>query len=179
MTSIPRLLTDRLELRALKPRDFDAYAMMMADPEVTRYLGAGQPLDRTDAWRQFAMLVGHWELLGFGTWAVEDRATRVFMGRIGCFQPEGWPGFEIGYTLARPFWGRGYAREGTRAALTWAHETLGRTDVISVIRPENAGSIRVAESLGARLDGDVEFYSGRALIYRYPPRSSGRSISAG
>lgn len=72
--TIPRLTTDRLLLRALEARDFDAYAVMMADPDVVRYLGDGQPLGRADAWRQFAFIIGHWALRGFGLWAVEECA---------------------------------------------------------------------------------------------------------
>ena len=104
---IPSLETERLRLRAFTAHDFEPYAAMMADEAVTRFLGDGRPLARVDAWRQMAMFAGHWLLRGFGVWAVEERATGAFIGRIGCFEPEGWPDFEIGYTLARPAWGRG------------------------------------------------------------------------
>jgi RimJ/RimL family protein N-acetyltransferase len=154
---IPELVTPRLRLRGFEPRDFGAYATMMAEPEVTRYLGDGKPLTRVDAWRQLAMFLGHWSLRGFGIWAVELRATGELAGRIGLYEPEGWPGFEVGYTLGRQFWGNGYAREGARAALDYARETLGRTEVVSLIRPGNAGSIRVAESLGATLERVSKF----------------------
>ena len=73
MPGIPELLTPRLRLRAFEPRDVDAYATMMADPEVTRYLGDGKPLSHADAWRQIALFLGHWALLGFGIWAVVER----------------------------------------------------------------------------------------------------------
>lgn len=165
---VPTIETERLRLRSFDARDFEAYAAMMADAEVTRFLADGRPLGRADAWRQLAMFAGHWALRGFGVWAVEERATGGFIGRIGCFEPEGWPGFEVCYTLARGAWGRGYAREGAAAALRHARETLGRRDVISVIRPGNVGSVRVATSLGAVEDGSVDFYGGPALIYRYP-----------
>jgi len=104
-----------------------------------------------------------------GIWAVEERATQTFIGRIGCFYPEGFPGFEIGYTLARHAWGKGYAREGAAAALAFARNTLGQTDIISIIRPANIASIRVAESLGARRAETVEFYGAPSVLYRYPP----------
>ncbi|HEX6532949.1 MAG TPA: GNAT family N-acetyltransferase [Gemmatimonadaceae bacterium] len=170
--NIPRLTTDHLLLRAFEARDFDAYAEMMADPEVTRYLGDGRPLGRGDAWRQLALFIGHWELRGFGLWAVEERASGAFAGRIGCFEPEGWPGFEIGYTLARPFWGRGYASEGARAALRYARDVLGKERVISLIRPGNAASARVAERLGAVAEGTVEFYGSPTRVYVYPPATA-------
>jgi RimJ/RimL family protein N-acetyltransferase len=172
MTTIPRLTTPRLLLREFQERDFDAYATMMADPMVARYLSNGQPLTRADAWRQMAMFAGHWALRGFGVWAVEERATGAFIGRIGCLEPEGWPGFEIAYTLARPFWGRGYASEGAAAALRFAREELHRERIISIIRPGNAGSIRVAEGLGAVAEREVEFFGEPARIYVYPSVSA-------
>ncbi len=170
MSLVPRLDTERLCLRGFEPSDFEPYAAMMADPEVTRYLGDGQPLARADAWRQLAFLSGHWALRGFGVWAVEERSTGELVGRIGCLEPEGWPGFEVAYTLTRHAWGRGYAREGVAAALAYARETLGRTDIISIIRPQNVASIRVACALGATRDGTVEFFGGPSDIYRYPQR---------
>ena len=168
MTEIPTLTTERLLLRGFAERDFESYAAMMADPEVTRHLGNGHALGRLEAWLQMAMFTGHWALRGFGVWAVEERATGSFVGRIGCFQPEGWPGFEIGYTLARPAWGRGYAREAAGAALGYARETLGRDRIISIIRPANAASIRVAVSLGATPGEVVEFFGAPAVVYEYP-----------
>jgi RimJ/RimL family protein N-acetyltransferase len=170
VTPVPQLTTERLLLRGFEARDFEAYAAMMADPEVTRHLGDGHPLSRADAWRQLAMFAGHWVLRGFGVWAVEERVTGTFVGRIGCWEPEGWPGFELAYTLARPAWGRGYAREGVTAALAHARETLGRDDIISIIRPENAASIRVAQAVGAAPDRTIEFFGSPAVIYRYPRR---------
>jgi len=165
---IPELTTARLRLRGFSPNDFDAYAAIMADPDVTRHLGDGRPLARADAWRQMAMIIGHWSLRGFGLWAVEERSTGTFIGRIGCFHPEGFPGFEVAYTLAKPAWGQGYAREGAAAALQFARETLGRKDIISIIRPANIASIRVAESLGARPAETIEFYGAPSVLYRYP-----------
>ena len=165
---VPRLDTPRLVLRAFVAADFDLYASMMADSEVTRFLGDGRPLHRADAWRQLALLIGHWELRGFGLWAVEERATGRFIGRIGCYDPEGWPGFEIGYVLAREAWGRGLAREGAAAALRFAREQLGRHVVISLIRPANAASIAVARHLGAVRTASVEFYGAPTDVYTYP-----------
>ena len=84
--SIPRLTTQRLVLRGFEERDFDAYAEMMANPEVARFLGDGRALPRGEAWRQLAYIVGHWQLRGFGLWAVEERESGALVGRIGCLQ---------------------------------------------------------------------------------------------
>lgn len=165
---IPHLTTERLLLRRFVPEDFETYATMMADPVVTRFLGDGRPLSRSDAWRQMAMITGHWVLRGFGVWAVEERATRALIGRIGCQEPEGFPAFEIAYTLAPGARGKGYAREGAAASLRFARETLGRRDITSIIRPANSASIRVAESLGAVPGETVEFFGAPSILYRYP-----------
>ena len=160
------LETDRLTLRMLRESDIDAYAEMCGDPEVTRYIGDGQPLARPMAWRNLAMMVGHWTLRGYGLWAVEERATGVFVGRIGFWNPDGWPGFELGWTLRRPFWGKGYATIGARAALRFAFTQLNQPQVISLIHPENAASIRVAERLGERRVDSTEVLGKPALLYR-------------
>src|SRR6185369_6918429 len=105
-----QLETDRLIMRMWRNEDFEAYAKLCADPEVMRYLG-GNPLDRMEAWRNMASHVGHWQLRGYGHFAVEEKATGEFVGRVGFMNSEGWPAFEVGLTLAREFWGRGYATE--------------------------------------------------------------------
>ena len=111
MLQIPQLTTDRLLLRGFRPDDFERHAEMMADPDVSRHLMGGRPLTRIEAWRQLAMFAGHWVLRGYGLWAVEERATGEFLGRIGCLNPEGFPAFEIAYTLAPWAWGKGYGAE--------------------------------------------------------------------
>lgn len=166
--TIPQLTTDRLILRAFEETDFEAYAKIMADPAVTQFLGEGRPLTRADAWRQMAMILGHWTLRGFGLWAVEHRDSGRLLGRIGCHEPEGFPAFEVGYVLARDAWGNGYAREGAAAALQYARHTLHRREITSIIRPANTGSIRVATSLGARAAETVEFFGAPSIVYRYP-----------
>jgi RimJ/RimL family protein N-acetyltransferase len=160
------LQTDRLTLRMLRQADFAAYAEMCANPEVMRYIGDGQPLSPPLAWRNLAMMVGHWSLRGYGLWAAEERTSGVLVGRIGFWNPEGWPGFELGWMLRRASWGRGYATEGARAALQFAFTQLGQPHVISLIHPENAASVRVAQRLGKRLHGSTEVMGKSALMYR-------------
>jgi RimJ/RimL family protein N-acetyltransferase len=112
-----------------------------------------------------ATFVGHWSLRGYGLWAVEERATGKFIGRIGLWNPEGWLGLEVGWLLDRAWWGRGLATEGARAALDYAFATLGADHVISVIHPENTRSIRVAEKIGERFEREHDFDGNPALIY--------------
>jgi len=159
------LETDRLTLRMFREDDFEQYARIVADPQVIRYLGDGKPLAHWEAWRQMAMIVGHWYLKGYGIWAVEERTTRRLLGRIGFFNPEGWPGFELGWVLGGDSWGKGYATEGARRALDYAFTEMGREHVISVIHPDNEASIRVAERIGEGLEGRSELFGHTVLIY--------------
>ena len=85
--------------------------------------------------------------------------------------PEGWPGFEVGWTLARAAWGNGYATEGARRALEYAFDELGEEKVISVIHPENAASIRVAEKIGERFDRTQDVRGQKRLIYSVARRA--------
>ena len=153
---IPELVTERLLLRGLELSDLDAYAAICADPDVRRFLGDGRPLERPAVWREMALLLGHWGLRGFGQWAVVERETGELVGRAGLWQPEAWPGLEVGWVLGRRYWGRGFATEAARAALHHAFSALGARRVISLIHPDNERSIRVAERLGERFDRRVE-----------------------
>ena len=154
-----------MRLRMFRQGDAEAYGDMLADAQVARYLSHGQPLSPPEAWRHMAMLLGHWQLFGFGPWAVEERATGEMVGRIGPYFPAGWPGLELIWTIRRQSWGRGYATEGADAALAYVFNEMKREHVISLIRPQNAASIRVAEKLGQELQERVEFYGGEALVY--------------
>ena len=159
-----RLETDRLIMRMWRTDDFEPYLELCSDLEVMRFLG-GKALDPYECWKHLAFMVGHWHLLGFGHWAIEEKATGRFVGRVGFLNPEGWPGFELGWTLARKFWGRGYASEAARRALQYAFEELDKDHVISLIDPLNTNSIRVAERLGEKVEGKTELLGHDVLIY--------------
>ena len=186
---VPTLETERLRLRSLRTSDIDDYAALNADPEVLRYLGGGpEPWDRGRSWRHMAFLMGHWQLGGAGMWAVEHRETGAFAGMVGFAAPEGWPGFELAWSLARRFWGHGYATEGARAALAYAFITLEKDNIISLIHPENRASIRVAERIGERLQGRINHLGREMLCYgldretyvrQVAPAMGGMALSTG
>jgi RimJ/RimL family protein N-acetyltransferase len=160
-----RLETGRLLLREFRGGDLDAYAQMQADPQVMRYIGEGRTVTRNDTWRSIAGMLGHWQLLGYGMWALEDRESGTLVGRAGFIDPPGWPGFELGWLLGRPYWGLGFATEAASRCLRYAFEELQRDAVISLIRPANTPSIRVAERLGMRNTGESELLGSPALRY--------------
>jgi RimJ/RimL family protein N-acetyltransferase len=161
---MPTLQTERLLLRPLEDTDLDAYAAMAADPEVAEFL-AGTPMDRAQAWRHIALLRGHEVLRGYTNNAVVERATGALLGRCGLWQPEGWPGLEVGWALARAAWGHGYATEAAAAWRDWAFAELGAEELVSVIHPRNTRSIRVAERIGHRYLRDVEISGIPCLLY--------------
>ena len=146
-----RIETERLVMRQFEERDLDPFAAICGDDDVMRYMAAGRGISREDTWRSMATTLGHWRLRGFGMYAVEFAMTGELIGRIGFLLPEGWPGFELGWLLGRPYWGRGFASEGARAALDVAFSDLGRPEVISLIHEENVASMRLARRLGQSL----------------------------
>lgn len=147
-----RIETERLLLRPIDPdRDFEAWARTMADAEVMRFVG-GQVFDRALAWRNMVMVIGHWAVRGYGFFSVEERETGTWVGRVGPWYPEGWPEPEIGWTIARDHWGKGYATEAARSALDFVFDELGWQRVIHVIIKDNEASIAVAEKLGSKLE---------------------------
>ncbi|HEX5379349.1 MAG TPA: GNAT family N-acetyltransferase [Phenylobacterium sp.] len=145
----PTLETERLILRPPEGRDFDAWAAFAGDEEAARYLGGAQP--RPVAWRGMATMTGAWTLVGFGMFSVVEKATGDWVGRLGPWRPEGWPGTEVGWGIVRSRWGRGYATEGATAAIDWAFDALGWTEVIHTIDPGNAASRAVASRLGSTI----------------------------
>lgn len=146
--------TQRLLLRPRLREDFDAYALLIADEEVARFIGGVQ--GRPMAWRSFMAMAGAWQLEGFAMFSVIDKASGRWLGRIGPWRPEGWPGTEVGWSLIREAWGQGYAHEAAVASIDWAFEHLGWTEVVHTIDPDNHGSIRLAERLGSRLLGPTQ-----------------------
>ena len=158
------LETDRLVLRFPRESDFEAYAKICADPEVMHFLG-GKPMTELEAWRHMAFVIGHWYFRGYGPWVVEEKASGRLVGRIGFTNPAGWPGFELGWTLGRESWGKGYATEAARRALEYAFTEMNRDHVISCIAPDNIRSIKVAERLGEKVEGKTQLLGKEVLIY--------------
>jgi RimJ/RimL family protein N-acetyltransferase len=161
---VPVLETDRLLLRPFEEGDLDEYAEIVADPEVTRFLGS-DPLDRGQAWQSMAYFLGHERLRGWSNNAVVETATGRLLGRCGLYRPEGWPGLEVGWALGRFAWGHGFATEAAIPWRDWAFNALGAEELISVIQRENARSVRVAERIGHSFMRDIEIRGIPCVIY--------------
>ena len=140
--------TPRLILRPTIAEDFEGWAAYMADADASKFIGGPQP--RPLAWRGFLSMAGAWAIQGYAMFSVIEKSTGRWIGRLGPWQPEGWPGTEVGWGLARQAWGRGYATEGATAAMDWAFDNLGWENVIHCIDPQNLPSQAVAVRLGSR-----------------------------
>ncbi len=146
-----KLETERLILREIDPeRDFEGWASLMADEETVRYIG-GKTLCRANAWRNMAMVMGHWSIRGYGFFSVEEKHSGAWIGRVGPWFPEGWPQPEVGWAILKEHCGKGYASEAGSASIDYAYQTLGWSSVIHIILDGNAGSVGVAQKVGSRL----------------------------
>jgi len=151
----PVLETPRLLLRRHRLDDFAACRGMWADARVTQFVG-GLPLSEEDAWLKFIRNAGHWPLLGFGFWVVEEKSTQAFAGEVGIahFFRETQPPVEnlreAGWILAAAMQGKGYATEAVHAALSWSDGRFADPRTMCMIHPDNTPSLRVAEKCGFR-----------------------------
>lgn len=146
----PTLHTERLSLRAMTMEDWPAYKAFYAS-KATRFTGG--PYDARQAWRLFAGDVGHWGLMGFGWFILDDGTGAV--GACGLHHPPHQADLEIGWNTFPAAQGKGYATEAARAVLAWGWETRKPARIVSYIDRGNAASKAVATKLGARFDGEM------------------------
>lgn len=145
----PTLETARLILRPISGEDFEPWAAFAADEEAARFLGGPQPPEAS--WRMMCTMAGAWIVRGYSMFSVIEKESGRWVGRLGPWRPEGWPGTEVGWGIAREFWGKGYAPEGAAAAIDWAFDHLSWTEVIHCIDPGNVNSQGVARKLGSSI----------------------------
>ena len=166
MTVPTSLTTERLTLRQFAPDDWRAMHEHYSDLECTRFT-FGRALTEGESWRAVASMVGHWQLRGYGPYAVVVNASSAVVGTVGLWYPNDWPEPEIKWALLRRAWGKGYAQEAARAVQRMATRELG-TPPISLIGVDNAASIQVALAVGARLEREILFRGNPFSIYRHP-----------
>ncbi len=158
----PVLETGRLRLRAHGLSDFPAIAELWGDPIVVRFIG-GKPFTMAECWTRLLRYRGHWELLGYGYWAVEERSSGRFAGEVGFLNnkrdmnPPLGDAPEAGWVLAPWTHGKGYATEAMRAAQDWLDTTGRFPRAVCMIAPQNDPSLGVAARLGYREYGRTTF----------------------
>jgi RimJ/RimL family protein N-acetyltransferase len=167
---VPVIETARLKLRGHRLDDFTPCAAMWADPAVTRHIG-GKPFTEEESWTRLLRYVGHWAVLGFGYWVVEEKATGSFAGEIGFadykrkLEPSLKDVPEIGWVLANEAQGRGYATEAARAVIAWGDAHFGSSRTACIIHPENLPSIRVAEKCGYRESARTTYHGQPTTVF--------------
>jgi ribosomal-protein-alanine N-acetyltransferase len=153
------LQTERLILRDWRDSDYEPFAQLNADPEVMRYFPA--PLSRQESDRLVEGMIEHHRTHGFGLWAVEEQNSGSFMGFVGLniptFAAHFTPTVEVGWRLATPFWGKGYATEAAREALRYGFEELQLLEIVSFTATINQRSIAVMKRLGMTHDPAEDF----------------------
>ena len=158
------LLTPRLALRAFTPADVPAAHAIYSDPEVMRHVGAGPVASLAETASMLRSYADHQALHGFSFWALLERASGALIGDAGLYRAGSE--VELGYTLGRAWWGRGYATEAAAACLDAAFGPLALDDVIALVEPANVASIRVLEKLGLRRAGERQAFGRPHLLYR-------------
>jgi RimJ/RimL family protein N-acetyltransferase len=173
--SIPLIETPRLTLRGHRREDFAACAAMWGDPVVTRHIG-GKPFTPEEVWARLLRYAGHWAWLGFGYWAVEEKATGAFVGELGfadwkrAIEPsiEGVP--ELGWALAPHGHGRGLATEAALAVVAWGERRFGASArTVCIIDPDNRPSLRVAEKCGYRELQRLSYHGAPTILFERAP----------
>jgi RimJ/RimL family protein N-acetyltransferase len=176
---VTTLETDRLLLRPPVPEDAEPLAPMYADPEVMRYLGDGHTLEREETERSVRRMIDAWKADGFGLFTTVRKEDEAVIGRVGLivWNPETWQTthadaegpteLEVGYTLGRPFWGRGYATEAAAAARDFALGQLGARRLIALIIYGNDASENVARKLGFEYERDILFGRRDAQLFGF------------
>lgn len=167
-SSIPRLETENLMLRAGTANDLDALAAFFASP---RSFYVGGPKTRNESWRALAAGLGHWALRGYGMWHLEEKSSGLSVGSVGIINHEGWDEPELGWNVFEGFEGKGYAYEAAFTSRAYAAEQFGLDGVISYIDAKNTRSLALAKRLGATFERHGELLGYACDIYRHPKQA--------
>jgi ribosomal-protein-alanine N-acetyltransferase len=157
--------TARVYLRPFTVDDLDAFAAIGSDPDVMRYIGAGRPLSKEETHARLNTIIEHRDKHGFGVWAAVDRSNGTLMGYCGLQFLENTSEVEVGYRLAKRFWGMGIASEAARASLRYGFEELSLGRIVAVVQPGNIASQHVLEKIGLRYVRDARFYNTHVKYY--------------
>ena len=157
--------TARLKLRRFTPNDLNDLYEIRADPDVMRYIGSGKPESIEQVQTAFNKLLAHWEQHGFGRWAVLDKESEKLIGWCGLAYLENTEDVEIGYGIAKSYWGKGLTSEAAAAVLKWGFEELGLDHIVAVAWPDNVASRRVMDRLGMKYVKMAHNYHAEVVYY--------------
>ena len=163
--NIPTIKTERLTLRPFRETDAEPLFRILATDGVLQYFPSSTPPSIEKAQRIIIAQLNHWEEHGLGWWAVEHPDSDHLIGWNGLQYLPDTDEIEIGYLLARPFWGQGLATEGAHPGLAYGFETLKLPEIIAVVHPENIASQRVIEKLEMNFTGETEYFG--MPVFRY------------
>jgi len=161
-----KIETQRLILRQFEDKDWLDLHHYYSSVEATKFT-LGRGLTEGETWRTMCGMIGHWQLRGYGTYAVQEKTSGVVIGTVGFWFPNDWPSPEIKWALAPKYWGKGYASEAARAVKEIGFECLPQIPWISLIHGDNNNSIQLALALGAKLDRKIEFRGGNWHVYQH------------
>jgi RimJ/RimL family protein N-acetyltransferase len=170
VSSAPTLETGRLILRAHRLADYEPSAAMWGDEGVARFIG-GKPFTPEEVWQRMLRYPGHWSLLGYGYWVLEEKATGDFVGEAGflnlnrAIDPPFGDAPEAGWVLAPAAHGKGYATEAMERAAAWIDAGFGAARTVCMISPQNTPSLRVAEKLGYRQYASTTYKGSPTLLF--------------
>ncbi len=160
------LESNRLILRQFNGDDWRFMHEYYSDLNAMRYT-VGRELTEGETWRTVASMVGHWQLHGYGPYAVVEKQNQTLLGVVGFWFPADWPEPEIKWGLIPRFWGHGYASEGARTVLKEAARSMAETPLISFIDQRNTPSIEVAKAVGAVFEKEMTFRNAQFQVYRH------------
>jgi RimJ/RimL family protein N-acetyltransferase len=159
------LKSARLHFRQFRESDFDAQMAVFNDPLTISIYGE---LTAGEIWRRIAMALGHWQLRGYGPFALEHRETGAYVGACSLWFPQGWQDIEIGYHIAPQFRRQGFAAEAVRRIREHGYKDRGFDKLVSYIQPSNLASQAVARSVGAIADGEFDMSGKLHIVFVHP-----------
>src|SRR5262249_13517165 len=165
VAEIAPIETCRLCLRVFELADLDVLAKINSDPEVMRHTGDGNPVSRGETEKRLHAYIEHWRQHGFGLRAAIHKHDHAFVGFCGLQFVVGTQEIEVGFRLAKQYWGQGLATEAARAVIRRGFQVLGLERIIGLAHPENLASQRVLEKSGLKHEKDAYYYEQLVRYY--------------
>ena len=161
-----RLESERLILRQFRESDWHDLHEYYSD-EIATSFTFGHALSEGDTWRTMCGMIGHWQVRGYGPYAVEEKSSGTVLGTVGFWYPNDWPEPEIKWGLVRRHWGQGFAKEAAALVHATGREHMPEFAMISLIHPDNKASIGVALAIGATLERTIDYEGEPHGVYRH------------